>query len=137
MYIAVPCYVQAYPGRHGMGPTHPEHLIGTSLHKLQVGQTIDIKGPFGDFTYQPGQYKSVGASCFPKVSQHRHACCHTQPQELRASAVKQSRAGRPQAAQHALAGAACADHARICVSLQGCWQAAQVSQPWLAWSQPS
>ena len=62
--IAVLCHVQAYPGRHGMGPTHPEHLIGTSLHKLQVGQTIEIKGPFGEFTYQPGQYKSVGASCF-------------------------------------------------------------------------
>ena len=62
--IAVLCHVQAYPGRHGMGPTHPEHLIGTSLHKLQVGQTIDIKGPFGEFVYQPGQYKSVGASCF-------------------------------------------------------------------------
>lgn len=62
--IAVLCHVQAYPGRHGMGPTHPEHLIGTSLHKLQVGQTIDIKGPFGEFTYQPGQYKTVGASCF-------------------------------------------------------------------------
>ena len=60
---AGPCHVQAYPGRHGMGPTHPEHSIGTSLHKLQVGQTIDIKGPFGEFTYQPGQYKSVGASC--------------------------------------------------------------------------
>lgn len=50
-----------------MGPTHPEHAIGASLHKLQVGQTVDIKGPFGDFTYQPGQYMTVGASCFGPI----------------------------------------------------------------------
>ena len=67
LQTAAPCHMQAYPGRHGMGPTHPEHAIGASLHKLQVGQTIDIKGPFGDFSYQPGQYKTVGAPCFDPV----------------------------------------------------------------------
>ena len=56
-------HVQSYPGRHGMGPAHPEHEIGVALHSLQVGQTVQVKGPFGSFRYQPGKYKAIGESC--------------------------------------------------------------------------
>ncbi|CAK0787811.1 hypothetical protein CVIRNUC_011033 [Coccomyxa viridis] len=52
--------VKSYPGRHGMGPAHPEHEVGVALHSLQVGQTVQVKGPFGSFRYQPGKYKAIG-----------------------------------------------------------------------------
>ena len=60
---AVLWHVQSYPGRHGMGPAHPEHEVGVALHSLQVGQTVQVKGPFGSFRYQPGKYKAIGERC--------------------------------------------------------------------------
>ena len=48
-----------------MGLAHPEHEIGAALHSLQVGQTVQVKGPFGSFRYQPGKYKAIGARCQP------------------------------------------------------------------------
>ena len=58
-------HAQSYPGRHGMGPAHPEHEVGVALHSLQVGQTVQVKGPFGSFRYQPGKYKAIGERCEP------------------------------------------------------------------------
>ena len=46
-----------------MGPAHPEHEVGVALHSLQVGQTVQVKGPFGSFRYQPGKYKAIGERC--------------------------------------------------------------------------
>ena len=34
--------------------------MGSHLHNMKIGQTIDIKGPFTKFAYKPGQYKAFG-----------------------------------------------------------------------------
>ena len=69
-------HAQAYPGRHGMGPAHPEHEIGVALHSLQVGQTVQVKGPFGSFHYQPSKYKAIGERChLPTARSHCWLSC--------------------------------------------------------------
>jgi cytochrome-b5 reductase len=39
---------------------YKDSKMGTHLHKLKLGQTIEIKGPFEKLPYQPGQYKKIG-----------------------------------------------------------------------------
>ena len=59
-----------------MGPAHPEHEIGVALHSLQVGQTVQVKGPFGSFRYQPSKYKAIGERChLPTARSHCWLSC--------------------------------------------------------------
>jgi cytochrome-b5 reductase len=39
---------------------YKDSKMGTHLHRLKLGQTIEIKGPFEKLPYQPGRYKKIG-----------------------------------------------------------------------------
>ena len=59
--------MQAYP------EGHPEHGMAKALHSMRKGQTIEIKGPFGSFKYQPGKYKAIGELPCPLLGQANHS----------------------------------------------------------------
>jgi hypothetical protein len=53
---------------------HPEAAMNAALLGLQPGESVQVKGPFGSFRYQPGKYKAIGArrrlpSSFPPFLQ--------------------------------------------------------------------
>ena len=45
--------------------------MNAALLALQPGKSVQIKGPFGTFKYQPGKYKAIGARPFPEDNSRR------------------------------------------------------------------
>ena len=41
---------------------YPNGEVGQALDRLQPGDKIGLKGPFGKFVYKPGKYKTIGAA---------------------------------------------------------------------------
>jgi len=41
---------------------YPDGEVSQALDRLQPGDKLALKGPFGKFVYRPGKYKTIGAA---------------------------------------------------------------------------